>query len=293
MDTLPRPPKRKRSRRRLALRPIDRRTQAGRRIGELRQVFTAALVDAGVELTPMRRLKVEQASAALATAELARARYMRDGETGGKVLDELLRAERRADAAVKRLGLPYERPVPAPPASAAATPARPDLTQLSNSQLERLYALLAEAKENGADGDRKAAEAILARAAVEKGRTMIEIAASEAPGGRIAQAFYTPESWRQLEAAVAEAGLPKDTLCASYESFVAKWKRLALEFERHGVAVDKLPIDVSHMVAWCARWGLSLDAKGRSKYGVALATTGGDSAALDRSGFVDRTRAEH
>jgi hypothetical protein len=109
----------------------------------------------------------------------------------------------------------------------------------------------------------------------------------------IAQAWYTPESWRHLEAAVAKAGLPKDTLCSSYEVFVAKWERMAREFERRGVKAEKTPIDVSHMVAWCARWGLSLDGKGRAKYGAMLAAVDGDCAKLDRSGFVDRTRAEH
>jgi hypothetical protein len=78
---------------------------------------------------------------------------------------------------------------------------------------------------------------------------------------KLGQAWYTPETWRQLEAAVAEAGMPKDTLCSSYEVFVAKYERMARECEERGVKVEKRPVDVAQMVAWCARWGLRNDAQ--------------------------------
>jgi hypothetical protein len=127
--------------RRRTLTRLDLRTSLAKRIAELKALFTASLAAGGeTTLSPLRLLKVEQAAHALAVAELARGRYMRDGDGD---LAELLTAERRADAAVKRLGLPYESPRPAP-SSASAAPAH-DLSQLSNSQLDRLYALLAEA----------------------------------------------------------------------------------------------------------------------------------------------------
>jgi hypothetical protein len=106
-------------------------------------------------------------------------------------------------------------------------------------------------------------------------------------------AWYTPESWRQLEEAIAAAGMPKAMLASSYAEFVAQYDAFARGFERQGVRVEKTPIDVPHMVAWCKRWGLSINAAGRSKYAAALAGHGGDREELDRRGFVDRTRAEH
>ena len=63
-------------------------------------------------MSPVRALKVEQAAQAVAVAELCRGKFMRDGAGD---LDELVRAERRADAAVNCLGLPPEGSRPATP----------------------------------------------------------------------------------------------------------------------------------------------------------------------------------
>jgi hypothetical protein len=87
---------------------IDKRGVLWKRISELRQVFADALTGAG-ELSPLRKLKVETAAQAVATAELARGRFMRDGHGD---LADLVAAERRADAAVRAIGLPKERPKP-------------------------------------------------------------------------------------------------------------------------------------------------------------------------------------
>ena len=118
------------------------------------------------------------------------------------------------------------------------------------------------------------------------------MAASLQQGG-INQAWYTPESWLQLEEAIAAAGMPKNMLCASYEEFLAMFDDFAREWEKQGVRVVKVSIDVPHMVAWCKRWGLPINNMGRSKYGAALAAAGGDREELDRLGFVDLPRAEH
>jgi hypothetical protein len=106
-------------------------------------------------------------------------------------------------------------------------------------------------------------------------------------------AWYSPESWRQLEEAIAAAGMPRNMLADSYAEFIAAFDSFAREFERHGVPVEKLPIDVPHMVSWCERWGLRIDATGRAKYGAALALADGDTADMDAHGFVDLPRAEH
>lgn len=90
---------------------VDRRTRVFRRIAELTALFTSALTQAGLELSPVRKLKVQTAAEAVAVAELARGKYMRDGDGD---LTELLTAERRADAAMKGLGLP-DRSTPKEP----------------------------------------------------------------------------------------------------------------------------------------------------------------------------------
>jgi len=100
-------PKRSRAR---TLTTVDKRSILWRRICELKALFTTALAGAGLP-SPIRQLKIEQAASALATAELMRGRFLRDGG-GDKSFDEVLRAERRKDAAVKRLGLPADRPQP-------------------------------------------------------------------------------------------------------------------------------------------------------------------------------------
>jgi len=93
---------------------IDRRTALTRRVDELRGLFTGA---SDVEPSRMRKLRIDQAAYAIAVAEHARARYLRNEDCN---LDELVRAERRADAAVKRLDLPPEqRVVDAPQMSLA------------------------------------------------------------------------------------------------------------------------------------------------------------------------------
>jgi hypothetical protein len=100
-------PKPRRSRA-LALTRVDRRLPLGRRIAALKAIYFEAL--GGAEgLSPMKRLRVEEAAEAKALAELARGRYLRDGHGD---LPDLIATERRADAAMKAVGLPKERQKP-------------------------------------------------------------------------------------------------------------------------------------------------------------------------------------
>jgi hypothetical protein len=85
--------------RRLTLTKIDRRGRLGKRIAELTAMFAAAV---GGELTPMRKLRVDKAAQLTAIAELSRGDYMRDGKG---TLDDIVRLERKADQAVRALGL--------------------------------------------------------------------------------------------------------------------------------------------------------------------------------------------
>jgi hypothetical protein len=93
--------------RRLTLTKIDRRGRLGKRVAELTAMFAAALGD---EQTPMRKLKVEKAAQLTALAELARGDFMRDAKG---TLDDIVRLERKADQAVRSLGI-VERPPETP-----------------------------------------------------------------------------------------------------------------------------------------------------------------------------------
>jgi hypothetical protein len=90
--------------RRLTLTKIDRRGRLGKRVAELTAMFAAAV---GGEQTPMRKLKVERAAQLTALAELARGDFMRDGKG---TLDDIVRLERKADQAVRSVGLTDAKP---------------------------------------------------------------------------------------------------------------------------------------------------------------------------------------
>jgi len=120
---------------------------------------------------------------------------------------------------------------------------------------------------------------------------MSAMAASDAPC--IGQAWYTPESFRQLEEAIKAAGMPKEYLCSSYAEYIAAFDSIAREFKRHGFGVEKVPVDVSHMVAWCGRWGLKINNAGRTRYVAMLGLADGDCEKMDGLEFVDPTRTEH
>ncbi len=87
---------------------VDKRTVAGKRVGELKRLFASELTSAGLEITPMRQLKIDAAAQAVALAETARSRFLREGQ--GDVAD-LVAVQRSADAAVRRIGLPPDKPV--------------------------------------------------------------------------------------------------------------------------------------------------------------------------------------
>jgi hypothetical protein len=88
----------KRSRRRTLTR-VNKRSPAGKRVAELKALFTDAV---GGDLTPMRRFKVETAAETVALAELMRGAILR-GEGGN--MDEVVRCERRAAAAARAIGI--------------------------------------------------------------------------------------------------------------------------------------------------------------------------------------------
>ena len=126
----------KRSRKR-TLGKVDWRTVAGKRIAELKRLFASELTSAGLPITAMRQLRIDAAAQAVALAEKARSRFLREGT--GDVAD-LVAVQRNADAAVRRIGLPVDRP-PAPVGVSAPTmpaPARPPtIAEVAAEQVRR------------------------------------------------------------------------------------------------------------------------------------------------------------
>jgi hypothetical protein len=90
--------------RRLTLTKVDKRGRLGKRVTELIAMFVDALGD---DLTPMRKLKIDRAAQLTTIAELARGDFMRDS---AGTLDDIVRLERKADQAVRALGIREAKP---------------------------------------------------------------------------------------------------------------------------------------------------------------------------------------
>ena len=78
---------------------LDKRGRLYLRIRELTKVFEAEL---GPDLTPMQRLRLDQAAHLMAIAEEARGRWMRKE---GENLHDIVRCERAALLAMRELGI--------------------------------------------------------------------------------------------------------------------------------------------------------------------------------------------
>jgi hypothetical protein len=87
---------------------VNRSTRLGKRIDELKALFASAF--SAADVTSMRRERIAEAAQLKAMAENERGAWMR-GEARCD-LDELIRLERRAVAAVKALGIEEARARP-------------------------------------------------------------------------------------------------------------------------------------------------------------------------------------
>lgn len=112
-------PKRIRDRRRRPAR-LDKRSGAWKRICELRAVYASALGDR--PLTPLLESRITEAAHLAATAEIARARFLK-GEAGIRI-DAVATCERIARDAVRALGL-VDGPKPRPASPLAEHFSRP------------------------------------------------------------------------------------------------------------------------------------------------------------------------
>jgi len=101
----------------------------------------------------------------------------------------------------------------------------------------------------------------------------------------IAWGWYTPETWRELQA------IPEAAIEMTYPEFVRKCERQIADLEAQGFRVEKVFIDVGQMVEWCRRNGYEIDSRGRAAFGAALAlarSSGQDVMAIT---IEDRTRS--
>jgi hypothetical protein len=103
-----------------------------------------------------------------------------------------------------------------------------------------------------------------------------------------AVAWYTPESWRQLQAAACDA------LC-SYAEFLQNTEAIVLGFKAQGIAAEKVTVDVAHMAAWCKRHGYPIsDTRSRAAYGSILGMHRGElfdiNTPIDDASVLPRTQ---
>jgi len=89
---------------------VDKRKRLGRRVEELRSIYLAALGGPAL-ISPMKATKVDAAAQLVAIAEAARGAFLNDCQGS---LDDIVRIERKADAAVRSLGIVDAKPAPGP-----------------------------------------------------------------------------------------------------------------------------------------------------------------------------------
>lgn len=82
-------------------------------------------------------------------------------------------------------------------------------------------------------------------------------------------AWYSPETWQELSA------LPEAKIEKSYSDFLHTFERLVDRFTAQGLRVEKMPIDLSQMTAWCHKHGYEIDGAGRAAFGAVLALSEG------------------
>jgi hypothetical protein len=100
----------------------------------------------------------------------------------------------------------------------------------------------------------------------------------------IGMAWYSPQAWKQL------AAIPEARVTKSYSAFLRAYEDGVRGFAAQGIAVEKMPVDINHMVEWCHRNGYAADHKGRAVYGTMLMLARDDPNAMNAP-VVDKTRS--
>ena len=86
-------------------------------------------------------------------------------------------------------------------------------------------------------------------------------------------AWYTPETWSRLSAVADD----RDML-GTFEAWQRKVERSIDRYAAHGIAVEKVLLDIDEMARWCRREGYRVDQVGRTAYGAFLLATIGKTA---------------
>jgi hypothetical protein len=79
---------------------------------------------------------------------------------------------------------------------------------------------------------------------------------------RIGVAWFDREQWQRLTEVVPVRSELDDT----YEQWERSAKGTMKHFKRSGQAVEKVPIRIEELLAWCALRGVAPDGKARSQF---------------------------
>jgi hypothetical protein len=84
----------------------------------------------------------------------------------------------------------------------------------------------------------------------------------EAEPVHIGIAWFDAEQWRRLTEVVPDRNELDDT----FQVWERDAKRALKEFKRQGQLVEKVPIRIDELLAWCTLRGRSPDSRARSEY---------------------------
>jgi hypothetical protein len=83
---------------------------------------------------------------------------------------------------------------------------------------------------------------------------------------RIGVAWFDREQWQRLTEVVPD----RDELDETFQQWERGAKRTLEELKRKGQLVEKAPIQIDDLLAWCTLRGLTPNGKARSEYVVEL-----------------------
>jgi hypothetical protein len=85
---------------------------------------------------------------------------------------------------------------------------------------------------------------------------------SQAPPMRIGLAWFDREQWQRLTEVVPDRSELDDT----YDQWERSAKETMKNLRRSGQAVEKVPIRIEELLAWCTLRGVAPDGKARSQF---------------------------
>ena len=89
---------------------------------------------------------------------------------------------------------------------------------------------------------------------------------SETEPVRIGVAWFDRDQWQRLAEVVPDRNELDDT----FQQWERSAKKALAELERRGQMVEKVPIKIDELLAWCTLRGLTPNGKARSEYVIEL-----------------------